>query len=51
MLPDLVHETQTVWKNRVRGKSTVSFKEIFQSLIGLIKIYEKKNKIKKSRKL
>ena len=46
-----VGETQTVWKNRVRGKSTVSFKEIFQSLIGLIKIYEKKNKIKKSRKL
>lgn len=41
-----ISETKTVWKNRVKGSSTVSFKEIFDSFIGLIKIYRKKMKIK-----
>lgn len=37
-----ISETPTIFKNRIRGESSVDFKLIFDSLIGLIKIYLKK---------
>ena len=41
-----IAETKTIWRNRVRGKSTVTLKLILDSLIELFKIYERKKKIK-----
>lgn len=35
-----IDEINTIFKNRIRGKSSVSKKEIFNSLIGLIKLYK-----------
>lgn len=40
-----VAETNTIWKNRIRGKSTVSLKLILESLIELFKIYKRKKMI------
>lgn len=42
-----IGETKSKFVNRVRGESSVNFKEIINSLIGLIKIYKLKNQIKK----
>lgn len=44
-----IAETKTIWKNRTKGKSTVSIREIYYSFIGLIKIINKKNKIVKNK--
>ena len=41
-----ISEIKTIWKNRVKGKSTVDLKEITASLIGLMRIYKKINQIK-----
>ena len=41
-----ISEIKTVWKNRVKGKSTVGLKEITASLIGLMRIYKKIDQIK-----
>ena len=46
-----IDETKTIWKNRVSGKSTVGFNEIFEAFIGVFKIYRKKISIKKKNKL
>ncbi len=40
-----VDEIETIFVNRVRGVSNVSFSEIFLSLIGLYKIWKKKIKL------
>jgi len=42
-----VGETSSKFVNRVRGESSVNLKEIFNSFLGLIRIYNLKNKIKK----
>ena len=42
-----VGETSGKFVNRVRGESSVNLKEIFNSFLGLIRIYNLKNKIKK----
>ena len=42
-----VGETSGKFVNRVRGESSVNFKEILNSFLGLIRIYNLKNKIKK----
>tara|TARA_B100000700_G_scaffold327021_1_gene440295 strand:+ start:108 stop:821 length:714 start_codon:yes stop_codon:yes gene_type:complete len=42
-----VMEVQSIFRNRIRGESSVTYKEIYKSLIGLIKIYNKKREIKK----
>ncbi len=44
-----VAETNTIWKNRIRGKSTVSLKLILESLIELFKIYKRKKMIELKR--
>ena len=44
-----VAETKTIWRNRVRGKSTVTLKLILDSLIELFKIYKRKKQIKLSK--
>lgn len=41
-----IDEIDTIFVNRVRGTSNVTFKEIALSLIGLYKIWKEKNKIK-----
>ena len=41
-----ISETDTIFVNRVRGKSNVNINEIFMSLIGLCKIYILKTKLK-----
>ena len=41
-----ISEIKTIWKNRVKGKSTVDLKEITASLIGLMRIYKKIDQIK-----
>ena len=43
-----VLETDTIFKNRVRGESSVNLKEIINSLFGLIKIFKLKKKLEKS---
>ena len=43
-----VLETHTIFKNRVRGESSVNMKEIVNSLFGLIKIFKLKKKLEKS---
>ena len=43
-----VLETYTIFKNRVRGESSVNLKEIINSLLGLIKIFKLKKKLEKS---
>ena len=43
-----IGETNSKFVNRVRGESSVNLSEIINSLIGLIKIYKLKNKIKKN---
>ena len=43
-----VLETDTIFKNRVRGESAVNLKEILNSLFGLIKIFKLKKKLEKS---
>ena len=40
-----VLETDTIFKNRVRGESSVNLKEIINSLFGLIKIFKLKKKL------
>ncbi len=40
-----IAEIKTIWKNRVKGKSTVNLKEITASLIGLMRIYKKIDQI------
>ena len=45
-----VAETKTIWKNRIRGKSTVTLKLILDSLTELFKIYKRK-KLIESKKL
>ena len=40
-------ETATVFKNRIRGESSVNFKEIIHSLFGLFRIYKLKKKLEK----
>ena len=40
-----VAETKTIWRNRIRGKSTVTLKLILKSLIELFKIYKRKKMI------
>jgi len=42
-----IKEIESTFVNRVRGNSSVTFKEIFKSLIGLLKIYQLKNKLKR----
>ena len=37
-----IGETKSIFVNRVRGESSVNLKEIFKSLIGLLKIYKLK---------
>ncbi len=41
----IVKEVESTFVNRTRGESSVTFKEIFKSLIGLFKIYKLKNKL------
>ena len=41
----IISETDTIFKNRVRGESSVNLKLIFQSLKGLIKLYNIKRKL------
>ena len=41
-----IHETSSKFVNRTRGESSVNLNEIIKSLLGLIKIYKLKNKIK-----
>jgi dolichol-phosphate mannosyltransferase len=41
----VIGETDTIFKNRVRGESSVNLKLIFQSLKGLIKLYNIKKKL------
>ena len=41
----VVLETSSIFRNRVRGESSVNFKEIVNSFIGLIKIYRIKTKL------
>lgn len=41
-----IGETKSIFVNRVRGESSVNLKEIFKSLIGLLKIYKLKKRIK-----
>ena len=41
----IINETDTIFKNRVRGESSVNLKLIFQSLKGLIKLYNIKRKL------
>ncbi len=41
-------ETSSKFVNRIRGESSVNLSEIIKSLIGLIKIYNLKNKIKQN---
>lgn len=41
-----VSETNTIFVNRIRGKSNVTLNEIIKSLLGLIKIYNLKIKLK-----
>ena len=43
-----ISEVDTVFVNRIRGTSNVTIKEILKSLIGLIKIYQIKKKLKSS---
>ncbi len=40
-----IQETHTVFRNRIRGESSVNSKEIINALFGLIKIYKRKNSI------
>lgn len=40
-----ISETETTFINRLRGQSSVNFLEIFKSLIGLVKIFEIKQKL------
>lgn len=42
-----IKEIESTFVNRVRGDSSVTFKEIFNSLKGLVLIFKLKNKIKK----
>ena len=42
-----IKEIESTFVNRVRGDSSVTFKEIFKSLVGLVRIFQLKNKIKK----
>ena len=42
-----IKEIESTFVNRVRGDSSVTFKEIFKSLDGLVRIFQLKNKIKK----
>ena len=42
-----IKEIESTFVNRVRGDSSVTFKEIFKSLTGLYKIYQLKNKLKR----
>ena len=42
-----IGETSSKFINRVRGESSVNSREIFNSFLGLIRIYNLKNKIKK----
>jgi len=42
-----IKEIESTFVNRVRGDSSVTFKEIFKSLTGLFKIYQLKNKLKR----
>ena len=41
-----INETHSIFKNRVRGESSVNIKLIFQSLIGLLKLFLIKKKYK-----
>ena len=41
----MVSETSSIFRNRVRGESSVNFNEIIKSFIGLIKIYRIKTKL------
>ena len=41
-----IGETSSKFENRVRGESSVNLNEIIRSLIGLMKIYKLKNRIK-----
>lgn len=41
-------EIPTVFKNRIRGESSVNLKEIIHSLFGLFKIYKLKKKLEKA---
>ena len=41
-----INETHSIFVNRVRGESSVSFKLILQSLFGLFKLYAIKKKYK-----
>ena len=41
-------EITTVFKNRIRGESSVNLKEIIHSLFGLYKIYKLKKKLEKA---
>ena len=43
-----IGETSSKFVNRVRGESSVNSREIFNSFLGLIRIYNLKNKIKKN---
>ncbi len=43
-----VGETSSKFVNRVRGESSVNFREILNSFLGLIRIYNLKNQIKKN---
>jgi len=42
-----VKEIESTFVNRTRGESSVTFREIFKSLVGLYKIYKLKNKLKR----
>ena len=44
-----IDETDSVFINRVRGESSVNIKLIFQSLLGLLKLYIIKKKYKTSK--
>ena len=43
-----INETSTIFKNRVRGESSVTLSEILKSLLGLFKIWKIKKKIDKN---
>ena len=42
-----IRETKSTFVNRERGESSVTFREIYNSLIGLFRIYQLKNKLKR----
>jgi len=45
-----VLETSTIFRNRVRGESSVNLREVISSLLGLVKIYKIKKKLSKKDK-